>query len=305
MIHLPRRNNHSTRVKLIFNPTSGVPGESPTQLMRILTEMQAADMVPEVHLIQPESNLKPVIQDAFRRGIRMFVASGGDGTVDNVASALAGTRAVLGIIPTGTQNNVALSLGIPANIPAAVALLREGSAIQVDTGLVRCGEIKRPFLEVCSVGLLSALFPAADDIQRGNLARIGDLLATLVSSPPAEIRLVLDRKEVVHTQGHVVVVSNMPFLGPHYQVAPRDAFRNGLLEVLVFTDLNKLDLISKVVIAPGVVPEDPRIQRYQVLRMEIETNPPMPVLVDGVLLGDGPLKISLRRESLTILVAQR
>ncbi len=198
---------------------------------------------------------------------------------------------------------MALSLGIPTNISAAVALLRKGKTVQVDTGLVTRGEVKRPFLEVCSVGLLSALFPAADDIQRGNLARIGDLLATLVSSPPAEMRLVLDRKEIVQTQGHVVLVSNMPFLGPHYRVAPHDAFRNGLLEVLVFTDLNKLDLISKVVIAPGAVPEDPRIQRYQVQRMEIETNPPMPVMVDGVPLGNGPLKISMRRESLTILAA--
>lgn len=48
MIHLPRRNNQLTRVKLIFNPISGVPGESPTQLMRILSEMQAIDMAPEV-----------------------------------------------------------------------------------------------------------------------------------------------------------------------------------------------------------------------------------------------------------------
>ncbi len=93
MIHLPRRNNQPTRVKLIFNPISGTPGDSPTQLMRILSEMQAIDMAPEVYLVQPESNLLPVIQDAYRRGIRLFVASGGDGTFDNVASALAGTWA--------------------------------------------------------------------------------------------------------------------------------------------------------------------------------------------------------------------
>ncbi len=303
MIHLPRSTVHRSRAKLIFNPTSGVPGESPGQLMRIIAEMQALDLTPEVYLIQPGVDLLPMIQDAYRRGIRLFVASGGDGTVDSVAAALAGTHASLGIIPTGTQNNVALSLGIPAEIPAAAALLRNGRLTKVDTGLAVCGEIEQPFLEVCSVGLLSALFPAADDIQHGNLARIGDLLSALVSSAPAEMRLVLDKKQEIQTQGHAVLVTNMPYLGPHYQVAPQNAFRNGVLDVLVFANLTKLDLISKVVTPAGVVAEDPRIQRYQVHSVEIVTDPPMPVVVDGIPIGEGPIKITLRQQSLTIIAA--
>ncbi len=290
-----------TQAKLIFNPISGVPGDSPTQLMRILSEMQALNLAPEVHLIQPETSLEPVIKDAYRRGIRLFVVSGGDGTVDSVAGALAGTRAVLGIIPTGTRNNVALSLDIPADIPAAVGLLRSGRTVKVDIGLALCGEKNTPFLEVCSVGLLSALFPAADEIQRGNLARVGDLLAMLVSSPPAEMRIVLDKKQVINTQGHVVLVTNMPYIGPNYQVAPQDSYRNGMLEVLIFANLSKLDLISAVVTTSGGVTDDPRIQRYQVQNVEIDTHPPMPVMVDGVLLGEGPVKISLRQQSLTVI----
>jgi diacylglycerol kinase (ATP) len=303
MIPFPRPTGSPPRAKLIFNPISGAPGESPTQLMQIIGEMQALDLTPEVHLIQQETDLRPVIREAYQRGIRLFVVSGGDGSVDAVAGALVGTRAVLGIIPTGTRNNVALSLGIPADIPSAVALLRDGRVTKVDTGLAVCGQIEQPFLEACSVGLLSALFPAADDIQHGNLARIADLLATLVASPPAEMRLVLDRKQVIQTQGHVVLITNMPYLGPNYQVASPGSFLNGLLEVLVFANLSKLDLISKVVTTAGVVPEDPSIQRYQVRRVEIETNPPMPVMVDGTPLGEGSLKITIRQHSLAVIRA--
>ena len=124
----------------------------------------------------------------------MFVVCGGDGTISAVARTLAGTRATLGIIPIGTQNNTALSLGIPADIPAAIAILRTGRRIKVDVGMATCGKINTPFLEVCSVGLVSTLFPSADDIQHGNLARVGDFLTTLVGSPPAEIHLLLDRQ---------------------------------------------------------------------------------------------------------------
>ena len=159
---------------------------------------------------------------------------------------LAGTRATLGIIPIGTQNNTALSLGIPADIPSAIAILRTGRRIKVDVGIAVCGKITTPFLEVCSVGLISTLFPSADDIQHGNLAAIGDFLATLAASPPAEIHLLLDDNQEVHNLGHVVLVSNMPYIGFHYQVGSAASFKDGLLDVLFFADLSKLDLLGYV-----------------------------------------------------------
>jgi diacylglycerol kinase family enzyme len=289
------------KVKLIFNPISGAQGDSPQQLMTILSEMQALNLAAEVHLLQPGQDLLPVIQEALRRRFRLFVVSGGDGTIDSVAQALAGTPAVLGIIPTGTQNNVALSLDIPGDIPAAVRLLRSGRPVKVDMGIAACGEFKQPFLEACSVGLLSALFSAADDIQHGNLARIGDLLATLVTFPTAEIHLVLDGQQEIHTQGHVVLVSNMPYLGPHYPVAPEGSFSNGLLEVIVFANQTKLELLSNVVQIAGGGTEDPRVQRYQVHRLSIDTKPPMPILVDGFPLGEGPLEVGMLHQALTVM----
>ena len=69
------------------------------------------------------------------------------------------------------------------------------------------------------MGLISTLFPSADDIQHGNLARIGHFLSTLAASPPAEIHLLLENKQEIRNQGHIVLVSNMPYIGFHYQVS--------------------------------------------------------------------------------------
>ena len=106
------------------------------------------------------------------------------------------------------------------DIPAAIAILRTGHRIKVDMGLTETGVIKQSFLEVCSVGLLSTLFPSADDIQHGNLRRVGDFLATLVASSPAKMHLVLDGKREINTMCHAVLVSNMPYIGFHYQLGP-------------------------------------------------------------------------------------
>ena len=192
------KNKRPMQAKLIFNPGAGAAGESPVQLLDVIHEMQAWNLVPEPFLVEPGCDLPGVIRDALAQGIRMFVVCGGDGTISAVARSLASTHATLGVIPIGTQNNTALSLGIPSDVPAAIAILRTGKRIKVDVGVAICGKIHTHFLEVCSVGLVSTLFPTADDIQHGNLAQIGNFLATLAGSPPAEIHMVLDNKQEIH-----------------------------------------------------------------------------------------------------------
>ena len=300
-----RTNKRPRRAKLIFNPISGTAGESPVQLMDVIHEMQAWKLIPEAYLVEPGCDLAGVIRDALEQGFRMFVVCGGDGTISAVARALAGTRATLGIIPTGTQNNTALSLGIPADIPAAIAILRTGQRIKVDVGMAECGHRTTPFLEVCSVGLVSTLFPSVDDIQHGNLGRIGDFLTTLAASPPAEIHLVLDNQQEIRNLGHVVLVSNMPYIGLHYQVGKAASFKDGLLDVLFFADLSKLDLLGYVFQGVGIdQPEDPRIQHFHVRQVEIDTHPAMPVMADGNALGEGLVRIRVQRHALTVMAGE-
>lgn len=293
-------NIRRMRAKLIFNPGAGLAGESPIQLMDVIREMQAWKLVPEAFMVEPGCDLPGAVQDALAQGIRMFVVCGGDGTISSVARILAGTRATLGIIPLGTQNNTALSLGIPVDIPAAIAILRTGRRIKVDVGMVTCGNVTTPFLEVCSVGLVSDIFSSVDDIQHGNLARVVDFLTTLAASPPAEIHLLLDGKQVVQNLGHVVLVSNMPYIGFHYHLGAPDSFNDGLLDVLFFADLSKVELLGYVFQGVG---EDPRIQHFHVRRVDIETHPAMAVMADGTGLGEGPVRIEVRRHALAVMVA--
>ncbi len=309
--HLPEIHNkmelHATkkrhlRAKLIFNPIAGEARPYPVDIVDVIHEMQSWKLVPEAYLVEPGCDLPRVVEKALGEGIRLFVVCGGDGTVSAVARSLAGTNATLGIIPIGTQNNTALSLGIPSDVPAAIAILRNGRTIKVDVGMVTGNHINTPFLEVCSVGLVSTLFPYVDDIQHGHLMRIGELLATLVSTPPGEIHLSPDGKRETHSVGHVVLVSNMPYIGVHYQVGPATSYRDGLLDVLFFSNLSKLELLGYV--AQGIRvgnPEDPRIQHFRVRRVEIDAQPAMPVMADGIALGEGRVCIEVRRHALAVM----
>lgn len=308
----PTRQQPRTRsprpvpAKLIFNPVAGSPAESDSQLAEVLSSLQSQGIAADVHLVRPESRLSVVARNALRRGTRLIVVSGGDGTVESVLDALVGTPATLGIVPTGTRNNVALGLGIPANEPAAaVDLLRAGRRLKIDVGHAQTRTARRWFLEFCGVGLAPALYPAADELQRGQITRLGDLLSTLVSHTPSDIRLSIDDDRVkVDATAHLVLAANMPYMGYNFRVAPDISFLDGRLELLVYSDLTKLDLISYAVQLTSGAAEDSRIDRYRIRRALIRADPEMPVMADGFPIGTSPVKVTIRRSGLNVMAGK-
>jgi len=291
------------RVKLIFNPKSGSTNESPVQLMDIIGMLQAWKLTPEVFLIEPDCDLEKMAVEALAHGIHLFVVCGGDGTVSAAAKVLASLPATLGIIPTGTQNNIAHSLNIPTDISDAISVLRLGRRTKIDMGMVTCNNIQTPFLEVCSIGLMSSLFPSADDIQHGHMERIGDFLATLTGSAPSNIELLLEEKGEVSREGHVVLVSNMTYVGRHYRVGEANAFKDGLLDVLLFSDLSKLDLLGCALKGTDMCElEDHRIERFHVSKLDIDTTPSMSVMADGIMLGEGKVHLEIQHSSLAVML---
>lgn len=290
------------RAKLIFNPGSGQPGESPQQLVSILSEMQNHHILPEVFIVQPDSPLEDVVRRAIKSGIQLIVVAGGDGTIDSVVGAMIGRDATLGIIPTGTRNNVAFNLGITGDIASSVALLRRGRRLKIDAGRVHCGHSRHWFLEVAALGLLSDLYPLADDIQHGNLTMIGELFSTLVSANPSRLRVVLDGRKHLETSAHMMAITNMPFLGPHFQISPNVSFRDGRLDVFTFTDMSKLKMISYAVLSRGGIVEDAGIKHYRARHISIVSKPKMPVLADGILLGQGLLSVHVHPRALAVMV---
>jgi diacylglycerol kinase (ATP) len=213
-----------------------------------------------------------------------------------------GSSATLGIIPTGTRNNLAYNLGIPSSVPDAVALLREGRRVKIDVGYVRSGKAGRWFLEAAELGLLSDLYPVADDIQHGDLAQIGNLLSTFVSSTPSNLRVMLDGRVRLDTSAYMVLIANMPYLGPRFRIAPDVSWNDSRLDVFVFSDMSKLDLISWAMQSTGGAVEDAHIKHYRAKRLTIHSDPQMPVLADGVPLDQGTVTALVHPRALAVMV---
>jgi diacylglycerol kinase (ATP) len=289
------------RAKLIFNASSGRPEESPQQLTSILSAMQDQQILPEVYLVRPDSRIEAVVQQAIRSGIKLIVVAGGDGTIDSVAGAMVGSAATLGIIPTGTRNNVAFNLGIDGDIPNSVALLRHGRRLRIDVGRVHSGHSRHWFLEAAAIGLVSDLYPMADNIQHGDLTMIGELLSRFVSATPSRLHMDYGGPRRLHTTGLMIVITNMPFLGPHFQISPNVSFRDGHLDVFAFSDMTKLNVVSYAMLSQFGLAADVSIKHYRVKHARISSNPRMPVLADGIELGAGSLSVHVHPRALAVM----
>ncbi len=289
------------RAKLIFNAGSGRPEESPDQLATILSEMRDQQILPEVHSVRPEGRLETVVRSAIAAGIKLIVVAGGDGTIDSVVGAMVGKDATLGIIPTGTRNNVAFNLGIGEEIPKSVALLRQGRRLKIDVGRVHFGHSRHWFLELATLGLLSDLYPMADDLQHGDLGQIRALLSTLASATPSRLRVSLDGHKVLGTTAHMILVTNMPFLGPRFQISPNVSFRDGRLDVFAFPDMSKLGMLSHAVLSRGALVKDAGVVHYHARHIAIAANPQMTVLADGIQLGQGSLNVHVHPRALRVV----
>jgi YegS/Rv2252/BmrU family lipid kinase len=289
------------RAELIFNAGSGRPEESPEQLATILSEMQDQQILPEVYTVRPESRLETVVSSAIAAGLKLIVVAGGDGTIDSVVGAMVGKDATLGIIPTGTRNNVAFNLGIGEDIPKSVALLRQGRRLQIDAGRVHFGRSRHWFLELATLGLLSDLYPMADDLQHGDLGQIGALLSTLASATPSRLRVSLDGHKLLGTVAHMILVTNMPFLGPHFQISRKVSFRDGRLDVFAFSDMTKLSMLSHAVLSRADLVKDAGVKHYRAQHIAIAATPPMSVLADGIPLGQGSVSVRVHPHALRVM----
>ncbi len=106
------------KLSIILNPGAGKKGGNPDQLRSLF---QKYGINPSILVVSKGTDLRNLALEAVRKGDKIIVAGGGDGTVNAVSSALAGTDSVLGLLPLGTLNHFAKDIGMPVEIPSIVS----------------------------------------------------------------------------------------------------------------------------------------------------------------------------------------
>lgn len=293
---------------IIINSKSGPNQDSLLHVRELVDRLAAHGIAADVRVKLRKSQARREARAAARAGCPLVVAAGGDGTVASVARGLVGTGTVLGIVPFGTYNNVATSLGIPSDIDQACALIAAAPVRAIDVGEVLARGMRRPrvFLEVGAVGIAAPLAVVGQGFEKGRWDAVTKHLPQAVGMAPTVLGVRVDGQPSVHrAQSLLTIVANTPRLGAGLLAAPQAKLDDGLLDVRVYEDMPQPALAAHFLsIKTGTVGDDPRVRVWNGRKLVIRSTTPLPVAADTKIVGSTPARFRVRSGGLLVIVGR-
>ncbi|MDR7125734.1 diacylglycerol kinase family protein [Pseudotabrizicola sp. 4114] len=224
---------------------AGSGRKSGARIAQLTEPLRAAGLKHEVRLIRKGALIPAAAQEARADGFATVIAAGGDGTICSVATELAGSGIALGILPLGTFNFFARSLGLENNPEAAMAQLLAGSEIPVAAGEVN-GKL---FLNNASLGLYPALLERREAAYakwgRSRWAAYWSGLRVLATyNRPSRMTLTVDGVVQVRHSPMVFIAQNAYQLEEYGMQEGVDLIRAGKLAIYIAPELRRWQLLG-------------------------------------------------------------
>jgi diacylglycerol kinase (ATP) len=239
-------------------------------------------------------------------GADRVVAVGGDGTIQEVVNGILATTAptAVGIVPVGSGNDLARSLGLPIDPVEAWTLAIGRVTRRIDAALAVNGEGRRRwFASAGGIGF-DAQVAAAMTSRRGwQSGRVGYLLTTLGELRRFDnrrLQILLDG-ELIERRALLVAIANGPFYGGGMRIAPDAVPDDGWLDLCVVGDVTRLTAIRELPnLYRGTHVRNPAVSLHRARRIEVSADAPTHAHLDGEPFGTLPLQIELRPACLEV-----
>ena len=259
------------RAQLIFNPASGKDeGNNAMRLSQIVSSLQAHRIEATIGFKTSGKAARALAKDAVRHGLPLVIVAAGDGTIGDVASQLIGSSTVLAVVPIGTMNNVARSLGVPLEIDDACALIGMGTTRHIDVGRLHSNQSKHDeyFLECAGVGLAAIGALAGQAFEKRHWRVLPRVFQRFFQAKLGTMRIELDDTEI-QASTRIVTVSNAPLMGNNMLAAPGAKMDDGYLDVSVYDGMGDAALVGHFHAAAAHKPDD--LKSYRARRVRITT----------------------------------
>ena len=217
---------------------------------------------------------------AARARYDLVIAAGGDGTVNGVVNGIARCQwqPRLGIVPGGTANDFAASLGIPTSVAAAVETAVAGRPVAVD--LARVGH--RYFINVSTGGFAAEAVPSSSKRLLGPWAYLVTGARWLLRLRPARARFRVGAETLFEGAFLVFAVGNARQTGGGSLLTPRAVFGDSRLDVLIVPDMPRLAFLALLPhLRAGTHLERPDVLYLQTPELIVEAAEALPLNVDG------------------------
>ena len=248
--------------------------------------------------------------DAARKGAKLIIACGGDGTVSEVANGIlaSGKDAELGILPSGTGGDFRRTLEIPSRSRDAARVLRTGRTVRIDVGRVSFvdyngTEAMRYFVGVASCGMSTKVI---ERVKADGISFASSMLQTAMRNKATRVVVQLDDAHNHQLTVSNLCIANARYFGGGMKIAPDAKLTDGKFDVIGIGDLSALKLLSS---APRVylgshlsMPEVSHALARKVNVRPAEREQEVALEIDGELPGRLPATFQIIPEALRVRV---
>ena len=221
---------------LIINPISGTGAKTGLPQL-VIDRLSPLGYRIDTRYTTCRGDATRLAREAVTLGYKGVLAAGGDGTINETASALCNTEVALGIIPAGSGNGLARHIGIPIDPELSLDVLAEDTIISVDYGSVN----GRPFFCTMGVGFDAAVSHRfAKQHRRGKLMYVKSAIDEYATYRPETYSISANGRVIVQ-QAFIIAVANASQYGNNAYIAPDASITDGLLDVTIVHAGNPLE----------------------------------------------------------------
>lgn len=216
------------RILFVINPVSG--GKKKTTFNKqVLEVLDLNRFDPTFKITNHANHAYELAQSAIDEQYDAVIAVGGDGTINEIGTALVGSDIPLGIVPEGSGNGLALYLGIPMNESAALRRINRFESVDID-----CGKIgERCFFNIAGIGFDASVSDRfASETIRGPVGYLRTIINVISNYKPKKYTLNIDGK-VYEREAFMISVANSPQYGNNAYIAPNASINDGVLDVCI------------------------------------------------------------------------
>jgi len=307
--------NGSERTWLILNPAAR-KGRAEREWPTIAARLRSRGVVFTQAMTCGPSDATMLAQQALADGATQLIVVGGDGTLNEVVNGLAIARTVntnlptLALIPLGTGVDFARGHGIHS-LDDALATLHHGSHHTIDLGLAHFRdaggqERERFFVNVadCGLGPTASQQIARVDRRLATGAYLYGALRAIAAYAPTPTRITVDDHVVYEAPCGLLAIGNGRYFGGGMAITPRAHTDDGLLDVVILGTTDRRTLVGELLprVYRGSHLRHPAVHFARGTTITVEAEPPLPLELDGEIVGTTPVTVTLRQSYLRLLV---
>ena len=290
------------KARLIINPISGTRSKEGLGTI-VCNYLKPLNIDVEIRESKAGGHAFELASEAVANGYDMVLTAGGDGTVNEVARALSFSKCTLGILPYGSGNGLARSVGIPQDLLGALKLIETGFTISCDRGLVN----NIPFFCTFGIGFDAAVSEKfASMKKRGRITYIRSAFREFLNYQSRTYSIVINDK-VITEKALLIAVCNAPQYGNNAYIGPKAKLTDGLLDITVVHADNPFNtILMSMDMFTGMLDKNRSIETFRVPELSILMPENLPVHIDGEPMYMGKnLVISCQPDALKIFSPQK